>query len=812
MSKLLLLATQAQVQQTRQLPAAQAGELIPFSLSGLISYILKDQGVAYRENPIIEHLACWEALWDLQDELTAFQTIQEFPGFVRDLLLLFSQIGHQEPILADLSDEDRDELLKLYQRYQHNLANRRAFDGAKQLNKALEELPNCDWLAEVDEIEQAYLGPLSPLEEGLLDKLSQGRKLTTRQPRPAGTTQVLIARDPYHELQFVADQIRQQLTQGASPEEIGVAVVDYTSYLPIIESVFRQFGIPFQQRGVTIDQTPLGRSVLMLLNGMIANWPKESLNLLATPGWGITATIDETSRQALKMAPPLKGIAAWKGQLQDSRWQEFLNQLESYEQMFVNQPLSEHSRMLKQLVLTLATNDMEATDEYHLGYQLQATDGIIQICDALGESDYLVSREQFVKLFAASCGDYQLKPARSFWSEIKVTSPHQLVGQHFATVYVVGLRDGSFPRSENTHWLTKRAIKHDEERLFKELLACGEKVNLLFPENDEDGRMNLPSPLIEMDKPKRLPKAKVIPNKATQVVLGNGKLQDQRVIEAFRSKLVTNGLSVSQLTAFAQCPFSFYCQVVLGIEPIQEDTGELTAADEGTLVHQALQKFWGNHLSGPIPTAEQAEEEIVQIAGEIFGEQGEQLPARLERLFIRFVLQDLSRLPQGYRPYLLEQRFGDLSIPTPLGNIPVRGVIDRIDFNEQTSDYILYDYKTGTNPSLKDMTQGGHLQIPIYLLAAEKMLKGRVVGAAFYSFKEAKPQGIWLSSELKNLGLRKTPYCYGPEEWEELMNHFKGMLIDTVQKILGGEFLVEPFKDQVCSYCPFQDICRREVN
>ena len=166
---------------------------------------------------------------------------------------------------------------------------------------------------------------------------------------------------------------------------------------------------------------------------------------------------------------------------------------------------------------------------------------------------------------------------------------------------------------------------------------------------------------------------------------------------------------------------------------------------------------------------------------------------------------------KGFRPKYLEKWFHGLAISTSFGHVEVRGRIDRIDLHPSGA-YVLYDYKTGTAPTISSMLAGYDIQIATYLLAAERLLpQGSNVGVAYYLTGTGRRAGIFHQDYREILAIRRGPNVLSSEEFIKQNTTFTQILEKLVEKILLGQFPIEPADSRICAFCPFQGICRREV-
>jgi putative RecB family exonuclease len=170
-------------------------------------------------------------------------------------------------------------------------------------------------------------------------------------------------------------------------------------------------------------------------------------------------------------------------------------------------------------------------------------------------------------------------------------------------------------------------------------------------------------------------------------------------------------LTPSKLGRFVSCPLSFRYSY---IDHLPEPTNLYQL--RGTLVHRALQRLY-SESSGDARTKEAAQGaldeafEDTELAQEILGlALDEKATAAFfsesRRLLDRyFTLED----PTGVNPVGIE-----LDLRAPLGNIELRGIIDRVD-RLPDGRFVLVDYKTGRSPRPENS-------------------RGRLVGVQFYAY------------------------------------------------------------------------------
>jgi ATP-dependent helicase/nuclease subunit B len=188
-------------------------------------------------------------------------------------------------------------------------------------------------------------------------------------------------------------------------------------------------------------------------------------------------------------------------------------------------------------------------------------------------------------------------------------------------------------------------------------------------------------------------------------------------------------LAVSDFKNYLRCPYRFYLQRVLGLEPLSDDVSELDGRSFGNLAHAVLDAFGldeRRHSTDPAELRALFDALLEKEALARFGRtqaasirlQTAQLKARLAA----FANKQAERSSEGWRIEAVERPFdGDdeaarlIVDDSPIG---LRGRIDRVDFHPREGRAI-FDYKTGDagdGPEKSHRKQGQwiDLQLPLY--------------------------------------------------------------------------------------------------
>jgi putative RecB family exonuclease len=193
-------------------------------------------------------------------------------------------------------------------------------------------------------------------------------------------------------------------------------------------------------------------------------------------------------------------------------------------------------------------------------------------------------------------------------------------------------------------------------------------------------------------------------------------------------------LSPSACSSFKECPLAFRFSY---LEHLPEPPSPWTS--KGTLVHRALELLMDR--PGPDRTLDAAKADLRTARAELASHpdfadldltpaQWADFDGDAELLVERyFDLED----PRRVRPIGLE-----LKLEADLGNVRLRGVIDRLDLDEH-GEFIVTDYKTGSVPS--EQWESKSLSgVHIYALLCERMLGKRPARVQLYYL--SRPEAI----------------------------------------------------------------------
>jgi len=306
--------------------------------------------------------------------------------------------------------------------------------------------------------------------------------------------------------------------------------------------------------------------------------------------------------------------------------------------------------------------------------------------------------------------------------------------------------------------------------------------------------------------------------------------------------------SPSQFETYAVCPYRFFLQSVLKLEPLGDLALETDFARRGSLLHQVLAAF---HRRFEASTASEwsafwrdEARFITELKSEL-----DAAVAALPRDGIEAAMLELDRrqidrwtdryhgqqekyheawgeLDEPPRPAHFEVRFGkkhageecdedvsstDSAFQLDIGKekINIAGRIDRVDVGSAGGNKVfnIIDYKSGKRPTLTPdkIASGERLQPALYAMAAQAVLFG----------DNAMPlwAGYWSMKNGITTDKRYSLHCSvangaSSEGWDELKPKVIARIGEVVRAARRGEFPVSSTDLHCTNMCDFRTICR----
>ena len=276
-------------------------------------------------------------------------------------------------------------------------------------------------------------------------------------------------------------------------------------------------------------------------------------------------------------------------------------------------------------------------------------------------------------------------------------------------------------------------------------------------------------------------------------------------------------LRVTQLESLLLCPFRFFAENLLALEPLEELKIGIEPMERGIVIHKILREFTRG-LATAVPDWPEDKSKTLEFlektVDNILGDRREDPFWQVERvrllgsdkfpgLLKAWLDEEQKRALDGWRFEAAEEPFEGLVIAKT--GIALTGRLDRID-NHPEKGKALWDYKTGNPPPRTEVvTDMVRPQLPAYLLAIKKGLLSCL--GAWSGQTQAGYIVLKKASEVKVSGLKNVDWEGFLEGWiEEVKKRLEGPL-KGLYKADPRPRPSSPQNQGACEYCPFPSLC-----
>jgi ATP-dependent helicase/nuclease subunit B len=297
---------------------------------------------------------------------------------------------------------------------------------------------------------------------------------------------------------------------------------------------------------------------------------------------------------------------------------------------------------------------------------------------------------------------------------------------------------------------------------------------------------------------------------------------DEEPAIPFQGTQVRSG--VTFLKDQAACPFRAFAEMRLAAEPVEEADSGLSAAAQGTILHQVLQCFWDE-----IKSQKQLLERTVDDCREI-------LRTHIHHALRRFrehadeswqrALLDIeaNRIESRLMDWLeVEKRRPDFTVvkieatleQMHLGGVELRCRIDRIDQMEQ--GMVLLDYKTGKVDSKAcDGERPDEPQLPAYaVLRQDSATDDTPLAGIAFAGLHPRNVGVTVVGSVAGVfpvapGAKSNPRGnLLPQALQQQQQEWRTTLTRLAEDFVAGVAVVDPKVRRVtCRYCAQSLLCR----
>ncbi len=306
-------------------------------------------------------------------------------------------------------------------------------------------------------------------------------------------------------------------------------------------------------------------------------------------------------------------------------------------------------------------------------------------------------------------------------------------------------------------------------------------------------------------------------------------------------------LSVTELESYNRCPYQHFTGHAVKPDSTGDGAG---AGDRGAVYHRAIGVAFRRRKKGDPDHSELTAEKLLEALNEaVESHRADAGPYRkgLMRRFLEQALAGFARreadygLPFDSKPAHFELAFGlDLdneealsreydprSTPHPLEitstagdrTVQICGAIDRVDLLGDSGAVMVVDYKTGGSPAYKLVKEGQSLQMPLYLLAIERLFGWRGAVACYDSAREPGRRRMFRTelAALRRFGFQSGIDKFGDfvkplneEEYREATDRAIEAVLRAAEKMAAADILPTP--GDHCRTCDYRDFCRTSLD
>ena len=466
--------------------------------------------------------------------------------------------------------------------------------------------------------------------------------------------------------------------------------------------------------------------------------------------------------------------------------------------------------------------------------EFQQVEAWYKVLEEFAALDPLLGKIDFNAALALlkRCCQNRISQPQTADTGIQVLGPLEAAGLQFDSIWFCGLQGNRWPAQPRPSPFIPMALqrKHrmphsssEREWEYASTLTAQYRAgcDLLIASFSRtlDGVPELPSPLLE-DFPVAFEKSVTsIPEHWLVVAASNAleQITDHQgpVVTEVEQSSIRGGSGILQQQA--NCPFRAFASKRLLLEPLDEYRTGLSAADRGSILHDALYALWGELQDSETLAAQelsQLDEKIkAAVASAI-----DAVPAPicqlvgmhcldLESRRLRKLLLEWLEVERSREPFTVVAREEPISFQ--LGSLCLNMRVDRVDELADGSRLVI-DYKSGRS-SLSDWLgeRPAQPQLPLYGLAEN------VEAISFAQVRTRDCRLLGLGSVAGIAGVQddipKAVKRYSAsEDWSALVAEWRRNLTRLAEEFLSGQAKVDPLP-AACNYCGLQALCRVDL-
>lgn len=647
---------------------------------------------------------------------------------------------------------------------------------------------------------------------------------TPRKP----SVSIIEARSVEREADEIARQITELNRAGMPFRQIGIALREPGTYLPLLNATLHRFGIPVRSYFASPLQVhPVATFLNGLVNCVLNGWDFETAleTFRAHPKWGTRAAFDRFDF-AVREAMPGSGADSFLSLCIDETLKAGLAECTAADRWAtaIHTPLEWSRRFERMATRTYRMGfvDMGVFDSPrdHASVALARTHvsalstWIASVHSAtrfwpdpsarLTLADYWA-----VVSTAIETAVFRVADDRS--NVVHLMSAHEARQWDLSALFVCGMLDREYPKRHSQNLLfpdsdidqlrragipVRRAseLADDEGALFEALKTRATEVLFLtYPRRDTGGRGAQVSQFFEQFQQSPVPAVDCRPAAVAAPPPGRaGCIQ----ASALQSELAVTHrrISLSALEDLAQCRFKFFAGRALFLRGAPDTPGErLQPRLTGLILHEALEMWLGDMNQDFVALFEKAFDAAC-IKHHL--PQGYRL--EVERIKFREIAQRISATKQWHPDSSEAEAAFTLDFP---GGVAVTCRVDRID--RFGNDCVIVDYKSSKTENVRKLPYSRtKLQGPIYALAVREQRALNPIAVLFWAVRDDERFG-W--GRIPGSDEEFIPI---PANW---MEDARDRIVTRLGDYLTGSVHAQPEESEACRWCDYASACRVEL-
>jgi ATP-dependent helicase/nuclease subunit B len=388
----------------------------------------------------------------------------------------------------------------------------------------------------------------------------------------------------------------------------------------------------------------------------------------------------------------------------------------------------------------------------------QIRDALAQLSAASAELQPQVTSADAIALLLEHNGDEAL-PQPDEESAIEMLGWLELHLDPAPALIITGFNEGQIPKSASSDPFLPDSLRQRlglpcnatryarDGYMLEAMLHSRERLTLIAGRRSDRGEALTPSRLLLachsaelVQRVKMLCDGQAAASNAMPIGMAGLAVKTSRFVvpELPQPQIPPRSMRITDFSAYLRCPYRFALSRLLQLEALDDSVHELDPLQFGSLAHDILCAFGQDQDINGCDDPDQIERFLLATARQLvprrFGSSaGPAVRVQIARLELRlaaFASLQANLCREGWRIKFCELPFkeGEVALDVPGQDaMPLRGKIDRIDFNERSGVWRIIDYKTSESAKSPHKTHTGReqcdglapedwkdLQLPLY--------------------------------------------------------------------------------------------------